>query len=1014
LKRIVARSLRRALRSVSFFRTLFAVTLSLVVTIGPLGSNPAVAQGTATVSGVAVDTNGNPIAGVSITLVGRRTYTATTGDDGRYTIEGVEPGSYAAVATKSGYGTQRDSSFTITADQINPLNVTLAQETLTTLREIGRTSTRSRQLGFNTSPASVNIISHQQFVDEGFQQVARALDQTPGILSSHPGTSATFASPGAITVPNIRGGLSFETASLIDGHPLAVGNFGDYVTTFLNSNVLQDVEVVKGPGAASPQTNYAINGTVNFRTLDVPLGPPRGSASVGVDRFGGVFSNYYAGGTVFNGKLGFVLDYAVDGTPGPLQNSINFITAPLGGGTINGVTLPSPNINAPTALFPNVQNLPAYFASPIVACCLAVSQTFSNKTELAKLRLNFSDSTFFTASYLGSQTWTEQNGNHVYAYNTVFTPFSGVGYSGSISPGALVNTWQNVFLPGGEWEINNEPIFQGELHTTFRNDTILARYYTASINRLQYNALGSPAQSFTQSFTSIYGTVCPSGQTFTAATGLCTGGGLPAQPPQVFNGGPGTVVYPGQSPSAGPCGTTTAPCYATGSYFRAAEEDKLHGATFEYDHPFGASGNALTFSYDEVHANTAAYAFAGDTNPADTSVPAGSHEVFRTYLLRGIFNLGKLNVTEANYLNLYDFTFGYMTVNGVQQAPGVGGFNRTGYSHFDERLGLVYRPNVNLAIRGSVGSSIAPPFLNLLDRATTAPTYNALQGGATNTLSAVNLRPETAFGYDLGADWRLGSGIDVASADLYLTNVFNQFAQPVFVSGTCTTASATPANGAPCTPGGSGAGGPFNIYTTTYANFGRSTYAGVEFSFVHDPPLGFGATLQGALIRAYPDAPNPLFYCANPPSCTVTTNIAVVPGVNFAGSFTTTGSGAINSLNGSANTAIPYAQGYAEARWRTAKDGLGLLGLTYYGKNNSFGVPAFFVVNAAVRFPIGSSKTTLQLSADNLFNVLPNAYTSPYFGVPFNLINTKVGLPNANALGPTTVRLSLTQYVGPR
>ena len=169
---------------------------------------------------------------------------------------------------------------------------------------------------FNASPASVSVVTVADFIDQGQPQVARILDQTPGIVSSLPG-GVNNASPGAITFPNIRGALSFETAALIDGHPLSVGQYGDYVTTFLNSFVLQSVELIKGPGAASPTISRAIGGTVNFRTLD-PSTKPRGTFTLGVDSFGGVFSNVGYSNTV--GRLGFLFDYAVNGTPGPLHD----------------------------------------------------------------------------------------------------------------------------------------------------------------------------------------------------------------------------------------------------------------------------------------------------------------------------------------------------------------------------------------------------------------------------------------------------------------------------------------------------------------------------------------------------------------------------------------------------------------------------------------------------------------------------------------------------------------------
>ncbi|MBV9439636.1 MAG: carboxypeptidase regulatory-like domain-containing protein, partial [Candidatus Eremiobacteraeota bacterium] len=292
---------------------------------GPLSTAPAFAQNTAsgtatsTVSGVATDSSGAPLGGVSLRFRGPAEYTATTDANGRYSIP-VAPGVYSVTATKTGYTTVTEQDFAVVAGQPATLGVQLAQATLTTtLQTIGRVTTRSSRSTFNATPASQQIVTAQTFQDQGQQQVQRVLDQTPGIVIDHPGTSATNASPGAITFPSIRGGLGFETASLIDGHPLAVGNFGDYVTTFLNSDLLQSVELVKGPGASLDQINYAINGAVNFRTLDVPT-RATGQLKFGVDSFNGTFSNFRYGNTALGGKLQYMFDYAIVGTPGPMYN----------------------------------------------------------------------------------------------------------------------------------------------------------------------------------------------------------------------------------------------------------------------------------------------------------------------------------------------------------------------------------------------------------------------------------------------------------------------------------------------------------------------------------------------------------------------------------------------------------------------------------------------------------------------------------------------------------------------
>src|SRR6202035_3955275 len=117
------------------------------------------------------------------------------------------------------------------------------------------------------------------------------------------------------------------------------------------------------------------------------------------------------------GKLGFVLDYAVNGTPGPLKN----YAAPtpmnrswlVNGQAITGTITTSPPIPGTTQTIFNGTATLLYSGIP-------VSTTYTNKTELAKLRYSFSPTTSLTASFLGSQTWTEQNGNHFYQYTSMF------------------------------------------------------------------------------------------------------------------------------------------------------------------------------------------------------------------------------------------------------------------------------------------------------------------------------------------------------------------------------------------------------------------------------------------------------------------------------------------------------------------------------------------------------------------------------------------------------------------
>jgi hypothetical protein len=1002
------------------FTRVLSLALAFALVGGPLMMAPVSAQssatqGTTTVMGVATDATGAPLPGVVVTLRGAMTYSAVSAENGAYSIPNVRAGVYTLSATKGGYGAANEQDYPIVAGVTAAINIRLEAATLSSItREIGRVSTVSSRSQFNSTPASVNIVSQGAILDQGNPQVQRVLDQTPGIVIDHPGTSATNAAAGAITFPSIRGGTGYETASLIDGHPLAVGNFGDYVTTFLDANVLQSVELIKGPGAAAPEVNYAIGGTVNFRTLD-PTAKPSGSFKISSDSFGGISSNFNYSGTTANHRFGWVLDYAINGTPGPLKDAQGIVNIPSTSAVGVGATgfryncPPGANIatcqqaqgfntnsiatnTPPGSLF---QNNPNFGTATIEGLGFPVNQNYNSKTELVKFKYNLSDTTTATASFLGSQTYTDQNGNHVDGFNQLFTP--GAGYTGALAPGPVF-TYQNVFFPANEWEINNEPIFQAEVRSSIKNDTILARFYAASINRLQYNSLQSPSQNDYESL-NLFGTVllCPAASPILVATGKCaatTAAGAPTVAPvnTAFNGQRVNIAEPGAN-----------------AFFRSAEEDKLHGGSFEYDHFIGNTGNTLSFSVDRTGANTFAYDFSGSGNTP--SVAAGSSQVFTTYLVRGIFNVTpKLSATVSNYVDTYAQHF---TPDGGKT------FGNVNYSRDDARIGLTYRENLDTSFRFSAGSAIAPPFLNLLDKTATSPTIAAGGLSATQTIASGNLRPETSMGYDLGADFRLGKDkLTIISTDIYTTNLFNEFFSttsggapaPACLSGNTLTDPNTCTNN---TTHVTTAPTILPLFFTGQGNIGNTRYQGVEFKIARDPRIGIGGAFQGSLIRAYAYNISPCFYGTlvnNQLNCnTFAANTGVINGINFITSGTSGNPGSFTTVT---NTSIPYSTAYAELHFRTFKGGLLSFGEQYYGNNNSLNVPAFLISNANARLPIGDGTQSLQFSIDNLFNTYGAAFATQAGGVQVPLVNGKDGLTNANVIGPRNARIIFTKRFG--
>jgi hypothetical protein len=1009
---------------------------------------------------------------VTITAVGPTNTSAVSGPDGSYSLK-LLAGIYQFNAAKTGYEPASTVDFAIVAGTSNPLNVTLTAVTLSSLREIGRVSVTRGRSQFNASPASIATVSQQTFIDQGQLQLQRVIDQTPGIVNDHPGTSVNNADPFNIVFPSIRDGLGFETATLVDGHPVAVQDFGDFVTTFFLSDVLQNIEVDKGPGAMPSTINYSINGTVNIRTLD-PTATQTGQIKLGYDSDGGTNGNIRYSNTFFK-KLGILVDYAQYGTPGPLYNAGSnqlistsaLLFCPATGSAANAATCQTINATAGglthgiAGTSVSAINAPTIATTTLVGCCFNVNTNGYDRTELAKLRFNFSSATVATLTYLGEQSYADQNGNHVYNYATIFCPSgitasalaagplaggtgaggvtpstcsntaSGVTYNGSVyTAGQAVNTWQNVFPPN-DFEIDNEPIMEGEIRTTVGHDTLLGRYYTASINRLQYELTGpattNPNYNAYETYTlNGLAYLCPAGYSNSGAN--CAKSGSPTIAPTLtpFNNQPVTIQYGDAA-------------------FTSPEEDHVHGGTIEYDHFLGSSGSVISAIFDQMSDTSDSLSWSGAptscvpstvagltnfcaVNPnipttssaafmsangggVSATVYGGSAVRYSTYLLRGIFQLTpQINLSLANYYDNYYTKF---------SQDGGYTYTSSSFNYDAPRAALEIRVNPNIAIRASAGASIAPAYLNLLEgKSLSQPSYSTTTGYATNTVNNPNIKPETGFEEDLGGDFRISNdGLTVLSLDGYVNHVHNQFVSSSFTNGTITVCNQSggtiPAFQSP--NGNCGANGTVNptLISTYNTNLDQVLFSGLELKISRDPTVGFGFVASGSLMRAYPyNVPCNLYYtgaaaltCTGIPS----TNLAILNGDNFLNSATA-GVGSYNSVS---NHSEPYSQAYLEAHWRTPRGGLALFDLTYYGPNNSLNVPAFWYGNAALRLPIhGSNNTFVQVALENVFNAYANPFETEYAGVAVPLYNGQVGLTNQNTNGPRTAYFTLVHNFG--
>ena len=413
--------------------------------------------------------------------------------------------------------------------------------------------------------------------------------------------------------------------------------------------------------------------------------------------------------------------------------------------------------------------------------------------------------------------------------------------------------------------------------------------------------------------------------------------------------------------------------------------------------------NTFTLAYDRSEQASSETAAEPSVGIVVNSPVAGSKQIFQTLSLRG-----DIPLQPKLLLNISDYQLSLLSHYSID-----GGvtFNDSTHAYNEPRAALTWQPNNNTSYRLSTGGSIAPPYISLVSSG--GPAWSQIIGGvpAAGYIQNANngdVNAETAWGYDLGMDHRIARATSV-SVDLYYTQLHN-----LFLTSTSQVALGTPAAaGCPSAPGA-----PCIVSET--GNLGQARYEGVEFALNHVPVFGFGWRLQGSLQRAYTYNLPSSFYCSTPGAgCAFNTNLAVVPNANFGGQPTAI-SGAPNGIAGGR---VPYASGYGELNWHGHYGQYYNAGLTYFGNNNTYNEPPFFVLSANVRLKLNDRGTHIQLSADNLTGAYNNPYAGFFNGVPLPLVN---GATQTNPLtgvtssvpfaataagnyGPTTFRLILTQ-----
>jgi hypothetical protein len=112
---------------------------------------------------------------------------------------------------------------------------------------------------------------------------------------------------------------------LIDGHPVAIGQYSVWLSQFYASFLVAGVETQSGPGNTTPFANTAIGGTVNLLSPAFTK-QPTAQLVYGVDNYASQYSNFLTTGSA--GSLAYVVGIGYTGSNGPFYQTSHCVISP--------------------------------------------------------------------------------------------------------------------------------------------------------------------------------------------------------------------------------------------------------------------------------------------------------------------------------------------------------------------------------------------------------------------------------------------------------------------------------------------------------------------------------------------------------------------------------------------------------------------------------------------------------------------------------------------------------------
>jgi hypothetical protein len=876
----------------------------------PAPPAPAPPAAQATLSGTVKTAGGAPVAGAKVTITGPASASAETGADGSFSLA-VPPGIYRISVDKGGFLSASIRDVAVVAGESQPLAISLSQADLSSLRTIGSVSVgRNGTSTINTGAAATTYIPAQSFTQLANPQINDVLQRAADVTIQHMGSQAD-------TTVIIGGAQPYETQVLIDGHPLALGQYGVWTSQFFPSFLLGGAEVQSGPGNTTPFANIAVGGTLNLLT---PAFTPGTTAELtsGFDSYNSQNTDFLTTGTI--SKVGYVIGLGQASTNGYFQGKSGCVVAP-------------DNFGAGDNQKGN---------AGIIQYCGSLAGPLNVEGDVFKLRYAFTPSTSFEAGFVGAWATVDPQGaawgNSVGA-TTILGCNTAVAFNctNPADAGLIGKTIQGYVEYPGSSVYNNQELFDGQFRTSLPgNNTLLVRPYIGSIQPEIID--GSQEGAYPAFFGPTPGSANYTAPTYPNGTPIPVSfspGGTVGTALEQYCGVHSNIF--GYSQLQSPSGTSTVvngqqECfqYPYSSY----EQDKLYGTTFSFLHPFGDS--LLNLTYDFHGQSDFAYFNA----PSNISVPLSSNRystISLTGYLHFVRNLG-LNV------GLYDTRW---TVSGVQPelkagtpvigpdgVPNLVGLGR-GVSRFDPHFALTFRPTSDVSYRASAGSSATFPYLGQVSgNASFQPyaTSNPFFTAGILTEKDPKLDPEVSIAYDVGVDKRFHGSGGILSFDLQDTDIHNVF--ETLVENETTSAGIL------------GVTGPINVARL------RSELATLKFTLA--PRYGLGFNVAVAAERSIVDG---IPKTAYPTAASGTVGLPA-NGVQICGDGLATPG---------IPTCIPYLKGYGQITYSNYDGSFAEIGIDYEGKNNAYFQPPFAQVDTSFTTPL-TKNVEFIVGVQNLLN----------------------------------------------